>query len=107
MPNKYTYAFTPLAEQDIDAVLEYISENLHNLKAASDMLDKIERAIENACMLPYGFPDCGIYYITDEKIRHIPIDNYVLIYSIDEDTKRLNVLRFRYAKMDLKGIRTK
>lgn len=107
MANKYTYAFTPLAEQDIDTVLEYVSEKLHNLKAAGDMFDKIGQAIEQACVLPYGFPDCGIYFITDEKIRHVPIDNYVLIYEIDEDKKRLNILRFRYAKMDLEGIRTK
>ena len=46
MANKYTYAFTPLAEQDIDTVLGYISEKLHNLKASGDMLDKIEQAIE-------------------------------------------------------------
>ena len=107
MANKYTYSFTPLAEQDVDAVLEYISEKLHNVKAANDLLDNIEEAIEKACVLPYGFPDCGIYFISDEQIRHVPIDNYVLIYEIDEDKKRLIILRFRYAKMDLERIRTK
>ena len=71
------------------------------------MLDKIGQAIEQACVLPYGFPDCGIYFISDEQIRHVPIDNYVLIYEIDEDKKRLIILRFRYAKMDLERIRTK
>lgn len=107
MPNKYTFAFTPLAEQDIDSVLEYISENLNNVKAANDMLDKIEKAIDNACVLPYGFPDCKIYFIVDDTIRHVTIDNYVMIYGIDDENKRINILRFRYAKMNLTGIRTR
>lgn len=107
MPNKYKFAFTPLAEQDIDSVLDYISENLKNKKAAVDMLDKVENAIENACVLPYGFPDCEIYFIADDKIRHVTIDNYVMIYGVDEENKQINILRFRYAKMNLEGIRTK
>ena len=107
MPNKYKFAFTPLAEQDIDSVLEYISENLNNVKAANDMLDKIEKAIDNACVLPYGFPDCKIYFIADDKTRHVNIDNYAMIYEIDEEKKQINILRFRYAKMNLAGIRTK
>lgn len=107
MPNKFTFAFTPLAEQDIDSALDYISENLRNLKAARDMLTRIEKAIERACTVPYGFPDCAVYFITDKKIRHVTIDNYLLIYEIDEEKKRLNILRFRYAKMNLEGLRTK
>lgn len=107
MPNKYKFAFTPLAEQDIDSALEYISENLSNVKAANDMLDKIEKTIESACLLPYGFPDCKIYFIVDDKIRHVVIDNYVMIYGIDEKNNQINILRFRYAKMNLTGIRTR
>ena len=107
MPNKYKFAFTPLAEQDIDSVLEYISVNLQNKKAANGMLDKLEKTIERVCLLPYGFPDCKIYFIPDDTIRHVNIDNYVMIYGIDDENRQINILRFRYAKMDLAGVRTK
>lgn len=107
MADNYTYTLTRLAAQEIDEVIAYISEKLHNVKAANDLQDKIEQTIEQACVLPYGFPDCEIYYITDEKVRHVPIDNYVLIYEIYEEKKQISILRFRYAKMDLEGITTK
>lgn len=42
-----------------------------------------------------------IFLITDENIRYILIENYVLIYEIAEDEKCVRILRFRYAKMDL------
>ena len=107
MSNKYSYQLTPIAEQDIDSALAYISENLSNPKAASDLFLEIERAINEICTLPFGFPDCEIYLVSDEKIRHIPIDNYILVYEVLEERKKINILRFRYAKMNLANIQFK
>ena len=39
--------------------------------------------------------------MSDENIRHVLIDNYVLIYEIKEQAKQINILRFRYTRMDL------
>lgn len=104
---KYNYNFTPLAEEDIDSVLSYISEQLLNKKAANDLFSKIEKAIENICEFPYSFADCSYYLITDINIRHANIDNYVLIYEVLEETKQINFLRFRYAKMNLSNMNIK
>ena len=104
---KYNYNFTPLAEEDIDSVLSYISEQLLNKKAANDLFSKIEKTIENICEFPYSFADCSYYLITDINIRHANIDNYVLIYEVLEETKQINFLRFRYAKMNLSNMNIK
>lgn len=104
MADKYSYRITPLAEEDIDGVLAYIANNLCNTKAAKDLLNKIDSAIDNICNFPYSFADCSCYLIADDKIRHIPVDNYVLIYEITEYDKEIRILRFRYAKMNLRNI---
>ncbi len=101
MASEYSYKLTPLAEQDIDSTLAYISQTLCNKKAALDLIDKIEHAISAVCEFPYSAADCKIFLITDENIRHVPIDNYVLIYEIANDEKCVRILRFRYAKTDL------
>jgi len=101
MPSKYNYKLTPLAEEDIDSVLTYISEQLFNGKAADDLLTKIENTIGRICDFPYSFADCSYFLITDENIRHAVIDNYVLVYEIIGEEKQINILRFRYAKMNL------
>lgn len=101
MPSKYNYKLTPLAEEDIDSVLKYISEQLFNGKAAGDLLTKIENTIGRICEFPYSFADCSYFLITDENIRHAVIDNYVLVYEIIGEEKQINILRFRYAKMNL------
>ena len=100
MTSKYSFRLTPLAEQDIDGVLAYISETLCNGKAAIDLLNEIERTIGTICEFPYSAADCRIFLVTDEHIRHVLIDNYVLIYEINEAEKSIDILRFRYTRMD-------
>lgn len=101
MQNNYTFKMTPLAESDIDSALTYIMVKLCNEKAASDLYFKIEKAIENVCMFPFASTDCKCFLIADENIRHVPIDNYCLVYEIKEEEGRIDILRFRFAKMDL------
>ena len=107
MSNKYGYRITQIANQDIDSALAYISENLSNPTAAAELFLKLERGIEEICTVPYAFPDCEIFLISEERIRHIVIDNYVLVYEILEESKTVNILRFRYAKMNLSKLQLK
>lgn len=104
MSNKYTFRLTPLAEQDIDSALNYISVNLCNAKAASDLFIEIESAIDTICTFPRSSLDCLCYLIQDNNIRHIPIDNYVLIYEIVDELKEIRILRFRYSRTNLKNV---
>lgn len=34
----------------------------------------------------------------------MPVENYVLIYFIDEEAKSVDILRFCYTRMDLKAL---
>lgn len=101
MANKYQYKFTELAEKDLESALEYISDQLCNAKAASELLSKTDKTIENICLFPYSYPDCTYYLIGDESIRHAIVDNYVLIYEVKDEEKQINILRFRYTRMNL------
>lgn len=105
--SKFKYSITPIANQDIDNALNYISVELCNPKAAADLLSKIEYAIENIVEFPFSLPDCKIFLMTDESIRHIYVDNYCLIYEVKEDSKQLNILRFLYCKIDFTKLEVK
>ncbi|MCH5350870.1 MAG: type II toxin-antitoxin system RelE/ParE family toxin [Clostridiales bacterium] len=101
MVSKYGYRFTPLAESDIDSALTYISVTLCNGQAAGKLLSDIESIITTICEFPYSAADCKCFLVQDEKIRHVSVDNYILIYEIREEEKTLNILRFLYSRMDL------
>lgn len=103
MQNNFRYFLTPLALQDIDETLGYISGELHNPQAAAALLDSLEQTMERICTYPYAYPDCSLFFIQDAHIRHAPVGNYLVVYEIDEEKQKINVLRFRYAKTDLKN----
>lgn len=101
MPDKYVYRFTPLAVSDMDEALAYITDKLVNAKAAGDLLDKIERTLDSVCVYPHAFPDCTAFLISDPMIRHTLVGNYVLVYEIHDEERKIAVLRFRYARTNL------
>ena len=94
----YSYEFTDLAIKDISDTLNYISNNLSNSKAASDLLNTIEKTVDNICMFPFSYPNCKYYFIKDESIRHAIINNYVMVFKIFES--KIVVLRFKYSKQN-------
>ena len=101
MSSKFSYYLTPLAEQDIDSALDYITNQLCNGQAAIALLDKVESTIDTVCTFPFSFDDCTCYLI-DGNIRHVPVDNFVMVYEVKE--KQINILRFRYSRMDLRRL---
>ena len=101
MQSNFSYKLTPLALQDIDDTLAYISDKLVNAKAAADLLDALEHTLEQICAYPYAFPDCSLFLITDPSIRHAPVNNYLIVYEIDEEEQQINVLRFHFARTDM------
>ena len=103
MPSDFRYFLTPLASQDIDETLAYISDELCNPQAAAALLDSLERTMKEVCAYPYAFPDCSLFFIQDARIRHVPVGNHLAVYEIDEEKRQIDLLRFRYAKTDLKN----
>ena len=101
MQNKYSFSFTPLAFHDLDDALVYISEQLSNPQAATELLDEVEHTLASVCEFPYAFSDCSVYLISDQNIRHAIVKNYVLVFEINEDEGKIIVLRFRYARTDM------
>ena len=85
MQNKYSFSFTPLALQDLDDALAYISEQLSNPQAATELLDELEHTLASVCEFPYAFSDCSVYLIFDQNIRHAMVKNYVLVFEINEE----------------------
>lgn len=106
MPSKFDFIFAPNAEDDIDSALAYISENLANPKAAIDLLDELAKTIDLACEFPFSAADCTCLLISDKNFRHVAVNNYTLIYEINAECKRIDILFFRYSGMNLTKILT-
>ena len=80
--------YTPEAVRQLKSVKTYISVDLHNPKAAKDIVDKIK----TGCRLLEEFPDIGrsVSLIDDGTLaRLLIVDNYIIIYDVTDDTVRI------------------
>lgn len=98
----YNYKFAAIAEKDLDGILEYVSAHLHNPTAAQKLACKVFEAIDNIC----HFPDAGVLldneYVSDNAVRRLVIDNYILYYKPVRAEKTIYIVRIvcGYRKQD-------
>ncbi len=94
--------FTPRAVADLDEIKRYISFDLFNPKAATDLLslifDKIGALV--------AMPQTGARLRTDipslKTYRFIPCKNYLVFYRMEE--KFVSIIRILYARRDYLGL---
>lgn len=104
MESEWDYRLTEKADADLDDVVQYIAVELANPKAASDFVDKLQSAIEEA----RSFPESGSLvineYLPDTEVRKKLVENYILYYLPDSEQKTIFVLRIVYGRRNIDEI---
>ena len=96
----YDLRLTQSAEQDLGGIIEYIAVKLANPSAACAFLDKVAECYDFLKRTPRMFNECTDAYLKIRGYRKALINNYVLIFRIDENSKTVYVLRFFYGAQD-------
>lgn len=97
----YAIKITSQADNDIRNIYEYIAYELQSPENASAQLNRIEKCIMSLDDLPerYRFYDrepwksCGLHIAL--------VDNYCVLYIIDNDNKTVYIMRVMYSSRDI------
>jgi len=100
----YFLNITDIAEQDILSAIKYIADVLKAPIAANNLLDEIEKYEEILENTPNIYPFVRDEYLAEKRIKFVIVKNYILFYTINEDKKMVNVIRFLYGRRDWKNI---
>ena len=100
---KYRLRYLPLFYEDLDEKVTYIAEKLKNPQAASDLLDKVEKAVLDRLPAAESFEPC--HSIREKKYVYyrIYVDNFTIYYVVidgAEDSPIMEVRRFLYNRQD-------
>ena len=97
--DNYEVILTDVAKEDLEEIYEYISEHLLEILAANRLMEKIEQKILRLEQNPYS---CVEVHIKphNEVYRKLVIDNYIVLYEVDEKYKQVVVYRIIYGKTD-------
>ena len=99
----FSVRITEPALDNIRDLRAYITKRFHNPEAASLQVERILSAAEALAVFP------KIYRVrkTDSRgnaLRYFPIDNYMIIYSIDESECIVNILNVFYGKRNIDSL---
>lgn len=97
----YDIRYLPIAQRDMEEIVLYISDVLKAPKAAVELLDELERGILRLREYPYS---CRVYEPVkrlETEYRALVVKNYLVFYTVLEDTKTVEIRRVVYGKMNL------
>ncbi|MEA4924314.1 MAG: type II toxin-antitoxin system RelE/ParE family toxin [Syntrophomonadaceae bacterium] len=92
----YKLVITELAHEDLDNIIVYITIQLDNPIAAANFLDEVERCYVFLKSNPFIYERCHDVRLETDGYRKVVINNYVLVYKVDETAKIVIIHRFFY-----------
>ena len=95
---KYSIFVTGKAKQDLIEAADYIEYTLLNPKAADDLIDRFEKEINNLAFMPEKHQLVNDPVLAAWGIRMIALNNYIVFYTVDKESKSISVIRFLYSK---------
>ena len=94
----YEIEITKDARVEIEAIYEYISESLENKEATKRLMKKIRDRVMNLVENPKMYMKIEKKNKIKKEFRRMVIDNYIILYSIDEEAKKIYISHMYYGK---------
>jgi plasmid stabilization system protein ParE len=98
----YSVHITDIAEEEILTTVKYIADVLRAPMAANNLLDEIEKYENILETTPNIFSFVPDKYLRAKGIKYVMVKNYMMFYTVNEDEKTVDVIRFLYGHRDWK-----
>ena len=99
MDTKYEIIFTDYAKEELKDIFHYISEILNNKIAADSLMNKIEKILLALKQIPFLATKVHIKP-RNETYRRLVINNYIILYQVNEKNSYVIIYRVLYGKRD-------
>jgi len=99
MDEIYEVILGELAIQQIDDIVIYIARNSSEL-AAEKVYNGINKAIDGLCKMPESHARLRYMESNDPVFRRVNVWKYVIVFTINEDAKAVNVVDVSHSSQD-------
>ncbi len=97
---QYKLRYLPLFEQDLLAIITYISDKLHNTEAANTFIEELEKSILERRKYPLAFEPYPSKHSRQYPYYRIYIGNYTAYYVVIDDTMEMRRLIYSPRNVD-------
>jgi toxin ParE1/3/4 len=98
--NQYEVIIEPSAEDDLKNIYDYISDKLQSKINAKNQLVRIREAIFELETMPESYHLYPKEPWHSKGLHYVPVGNYEIFYTVNNDEFKVNVLRVLYGKMN-------
>ncbi len=93
--------YSDQAKRDLQAIYEYIANELLVPETANNQIGRIMKAIKNLDHMPERFKVYEGEPWKSQNLRYFPVDKYIIFYLPKKVLKTVNIVRIIYAGRDL------
>ena len=104
MSDIYKVSYSPEAQDDIRAIYTYIAFELEAEQAARGQVNRIRDAVRKLDTMPERHEAVDWEPWSSIGMRKLPVDNYIVFYTVDTDERIVIVIRAFYGGRDIEGI---
>ncbi|MBR5618711.1 MAG: type II toxin-antitoxin system RelE/ParE family toxin [Clostridia bacterium] len=104
MMEKYDVQYAPLAIEDLRNIYRYIAHSLLEPTTALKQTDRIREGIRSLSAMPSRHPLVDWEPWRSLQIRKLPIDNYMVFYSVNPEVHSVTVYRIFYGGRNIQEI---
>ena len=99
--DKYKVKVNPRAISELDRIYKYIADDTLSPQNARGQVDRIKKAVLNLDTFPQSHQERNEGRYAGKGYRQLLIDNYVVIFRIDELHKTVYVVTIQYQGRNL------
>lgn len=99
--DKYQVKINPRAIRELNSIYEYIAKEKSDIENGKKQLGRIKKAILKLATFPYSHQERTEGRYAKDGYRQLLIDNYIVIFRIDEVNKIVYVITVQYQGKNL------
>lgn len=107
MNDRFSLIYSPESIDDLRDIFAYISVSLSEPTIARKQVERIRTAVKTLDQLPLRNPLVEWEPWSTYQMRKLLVDNYIVFYLVDTESKTVSVIRILYGGRDLEAVLTK
>ena len=104
MSDSYNVIYSPQALNDLKDIYAYIAQELLVPDTARNQVNRIRKEIRSLDFMPSRYASVDWEPWKSMGMHKVPVDNFVVFYTVDSDSMTVTVIRIVYGGRDTESI---
>lgn len=98
--DRYELFVTDASEADLNETADYIAFSLKEPLTALKLINRIKDAVLSLGEMPQHHRPVSDRSLSEKNIRFLPVDKYLIFYTINETPKKVTILRILHSRRE-------